>query len=197
MLSKRDNKIKPEELRVEKIGEPHNQSIENFQSYEPELMDFLKEDALKQQERKISVTYLWFLRETNELVAYITLCPDCVKLKNINPDLSKTFRDKGINYKSLPALKIGRLCVADDFLRRGIGRLLIQFSIKKAQEVSNNVGCRFLYLDAKRNSDSKKDVIHFYRTIGFEFYKDRGNKNKETPMYMDIFPILKQLADSQ
>jgi len=120
--SLREEKIRPDELRVEKIGEPHRQVLETFQSYEPELLDFLKQDSLKQQERKISVTYLWFLRETNELVAYVTLCPDCVKLKNISEELSKTFRDKGINYKSLPALKIGRLCVSDKFLRRG-GRL--------------------------------------------------------------------------
>ena len=195
MLTKKEEKekIKPEELRVEKIGEPHKQFIEKFQSYEPELVDFLKEDALKQQERKISVTYLWFLRETSELVAYITLCPDCIKLKNIDEKLAKTFRDKGINYKSLPALKIGRLCVIDNFLRRSVGKLLIQFSIKKALEVSNNVGCRFLFLDAKRNKDTDKDVIHFYKKMGFEIYKDR--KGNETPMYMDIFPYLKELTN--
>ncbi|MEK6935879.1 MAG: GNAT family N-acetyltransferase [Nanoarchaeota archaeon] len=156
-------------------------------------MDFLKEDALKQQERKISVTYLWFLRETNELVAYITLCPDCIKLKNIEEELYKMFREKGINYKSLPALKIGRLCVSDKFLKRGIGKLLIQFAIKKAQEVSNNVGCRFLYLDAKRNQDSNKDAIHFYKKMGFEIYKNRDST--ETPLYMDIFPIFPELTN--
>ncbi len=192
MLFKKSNKIKPEELRIEKIGEPHKQCMEKFQSYESELMEFLKEDALKQQERKISVTYLWFLRETNELVAYITLCPDCIKLKNIDENLAKTFRDKGINYKSLPALKIGRLCVTDNFLRRGIGTLLIQFTIKKAKEVSDNVGCRFLYLDAKRNRDSKKDVVHFYKAIGFNIYKHRDSC--ETPMYMDIFPYLREIS---
>jgi len=182
-------KIKPKELRIEKISESHKNFIWKFKSYEPELIDFLKEDALKQQKRKISVTYLWFLQATNELVAYITLCPDCIKLKNINQKLSEKFRDKGINYKSLPSLKIGRLCVIDKFLRRGIGTLLMQFAIKKAKEVSNNVGCRFLYLDAKRNRNPKKDVIHFYTSRGFEIYKNRGNR--ETPMYLDIFPYIK------
>jgi len=193
MIFQKEGKIKPTELRIEKITAVHKNFLEKFQSYEKELEDFLKEDALEQQERNISVTYLWFLRESNELVAYITLSPDCIKLKNINQELSQKFRDKGINYRSLPALKIGRLCVDDKFLRKGIGTLLIQFTINKAYEMSKNVGCRFIYLDAKRNKDKSKDVIHFYKKMGFELYKDRNNK--ETPMYLDIYPLIKELAN--
>ena len=186
-------KIKPEELRVEKLGEVHLEKIKLFVSYEPELVDFLTEDALNQQKRKISVTYLWFKRDTDELVAYITLSPDCVKLKKINDQLAQKFRDKGINYKSLPALKIGRLCVHDKFLGQGIGSLIIQFSINIAKDICNQAGCRFLYVDAKRNPDPKKDAIHFYKKIGFELYKERDVK--ETPMYIDLWPILSELTD--
>lgn len=187
------DKIKTEEIRVEKLSEVHKDIIKKFQSYEKELEDFLVEDAFNQQERKISVTYLWFLRKTNELIAYITLSPDCVKLKNIDEKISQTFRDKGINYKSLPAIKIGRLCVDDRFLRRGLGTLLIQFTIFTAKEISNKVGCRFIYLDAKRNLESSKDAIHFYIKMGFQHYKDRGAR--ETPLYLDILPYLRELTE--
>jgi GNAT superfamily N-acetyltransferase len=193
MSEEEQQKIKPEELRLEKLGEIHLEIIKSFKSYEPELVDFLIQDALNQQKRKISVTYLWFKRDTNDLIAYITLSPDCVKLKRINDLLAQRFRDKGINYKSLPALKIGRLCVCDEFLCRGIGTLMIQFAIDPARKVSQQVGCRFLYLDAKRNQDPKKDAIHFYKKIGFELYKERDNK--ETPMYLDLWPVLSELAD--
>lgn len=182
-------KIKPSELRVEKIAQAHQKAINDFESYEPELKEFLVEDALNQQDRKISVTYLWFLRETNDFVGYITFSPDCVKLKSIDPMLSAKFRDKGINYKSLPALKIGRLCVDNRFLRRSVGTLFIQFAIQVAKEISSKVGCRFIYLDAKRNDDSSKDAIHFYKNIGFQIYKERNKK--ETPMYLDIHPFIK------
>lgn len=188
-----EEKIKSDELRVEILSDVHKETICSFRSYEGELMDFLIEDSLNQQNRKISVTYLWFLRKTNELVAYITLSPDCVKVKKISSDLSKSFRDKGINYKSLPSLKIGRLCVDDRFLRRGVGRLLIQFALNIALKISQQVGCRFLYLDAKRNSDSSKDVIHFYKKLGFEIYKERNDR--ETPMYLDIFPYIRELTN--
>jgi len=186
-------KIRPEELRVEKLSDSHLDVIKCLQSYEPELVDFLIEDALNQQKRKISVTYLWFIRRTNELVAYLTLSPDCVKLKKIDPQLSQKFRDKGINYKSLPALKIGRLCVDDRFQHKGIGKLIIDFSIGTASKISQQVGCRFLYLDAKRNRDTSKDAIHFYKKMGFELYKEKDTK--ETPLYMDLWPYIKELAD--
>lgn len=188
-----EDKIKSEELRVEILNEVHKERICSFCSYEEELRDFLVEDALNQQNRKISVTYLWFLRKTNELVAYITLSPDCVKVKKISSELSKSFRDKGINYKSLPSLKIGRLCVEDKFLRKGIGTLLIQFALNIAFKISQQAGCRFLYLDAKRNPDTSKDVIHFYKKLGFEVYKERNGR--ETPMYLDILPYIKELTD--
>ena len=192
-ISAKPIKIKPEEIRIEKLGEVHLEKIKPFNSYEPELVDFLMEDALNQQKRKISVTYLWFKRDTDEFIGYITLSPDCVKLKRIDERLAQRFRDKGINYKSLPALKIGRLCVDDTFLRKGVGTLMIQFAIGIAKEICGHAGCRFLYLDAKRNPDKSKDVIHFYKNVGFELYKERDSK--ETPMYMDLWSILSELAD--
>jgi GNAT superfamily N-acetyltransferase len=187
-------KIKPEELRVEKLSESHAEIISGLQSYEQELIDFLVEDALNQQNRKISVTYLWFLRRTNELVGYVTISPDCIKTKKINQQLSQKFREKGINYKSLPALKIGRLCVDDRFQKCGIGTLIIQFAINIASKLSQQVGCRFLYLDAKRNEDNAKDALHFYRRMGFEYYDEKDRK--ETPLYLDLWPYIKELANN-
>ncbi len=193
LFRKGEDKIKPEELRIEKLSKVHAEILKDFNSDEQDLVDFLIEDAFNQQDRRISATYLWFLRQTNELIAYITLTPDYVKLNNINSELSQKFKDKGINFKSLPALKICRLCVKNKYLKKGLGTLLIQFSINKAFILSLDVGCRFIYLDAKRNSDPKKDALHFYKKMGFEIYKNRNDR--ETPMYMDILPFIKTLAD--
>jgi ribosomal protein S18 acetylase RimI-like enzyme len=83
--------------------------------------------------------------------------------------------------------------VEDKFLRRGIGTLLIQFALNIAFKISQQAGCRFLYLDAKRNQDNSKDVIHFYKKLGFEIYKERNER--ETPMYLDILPYIRELTD--
>ena len=51
---------------------------------------------------------------------------------NLEGDLKTVFREKGVLYRALPALKIGRLCVDDRYLRKGIGTVMIDFSIKVA-----------------------------------------------------------------
>ena len=170
-------KIDVKDIKIERLNEKHN--ISDFQSYEKELVDFLVEDALDNQMNRISVTYLIFL-ESGELVGYVTLLNDRI---NLEGDLKDLFRGKGIAYHALPALKIGRLCVDHRFLRRGIGTLMIAYSVKIAQHIFEEyAGCRFIVLDSKRNP--KNDPIHFYKQIGFEGLKQR--KKGTTPMYLDL-----------
>lgn len=57
-MAEKTSKIEPGEMVIEKINDTHN--LTNFNSYEPELVDFLVEDALKNQKQKLSVTFLWF-----------------------------------------------------------------------------------------------------------------------------------------
>ena len=54
------DKIRVEELRIEKIAEGHASLLKEFKSYEKELVNFLIEDALNNQKQKLSVTSLWF-----------------------------------------------------------------------------------------------------------------------------------------
>lgn len=170
-------KITAEDIRIERINERH--TIGGFQSHEPELVDFLLEDALGNQKNQISVTYLLFLK-TGALAGYITLLNDRI---NLEGNLKEIFRGKGIMYHSLPALKIGRLCVDARFLRKGIGSIMVAFAVKAAHSIFNEyAGCRFIVLDAKRSPEN--DPIHFYKKIGFEVLKER--KKGATPMCLDL-----------
>lgn len=170
--------IKPEEIKIEIIDGNHK--VDLFQSYEKELVDFLREDAFENQKQRLSVTFLWFYEE--KLVSYVTLLNDKI---NLEGDLKEFFKEKGIHYKSLPALKIGRLCVDDRFLRQGLGKLMILSAIQIANGINKNkAGCRFITLDAKRNPDPKLDSIHFYKKMGFKSLKERIKGT--TPMYLDL-----------
>ncbi len=168
-----------EELYIEVINPTH--TIKNFTSYEKELVDFLREDALDNQQKKISTTYLLFYKPTREVVGYITVLADAI---NLQGELKAYFRQVGIFYRSLPALKIGRLCVSDDYLGRGIGTLMIEFAIILSEKIGKEVGLRFITTDAKRNSDPQKDSIHFYKKFGFEILKQR--EKGTIPMYKDL-----------
>lgn len=174
-------KIKINEIEIEKINESHMEVILTFKSYEKELVDFLVEDALANQKKQMSITYLWFLKSTKKLVAYVTVLADAISLQG---ELKEHFRQQGILYKSLPALKIGRLCVTDEYLERGIGTLMIEFVLVLAQRIGKEIGIRFITTDAKRNQDPKTDSVHFYKKFGFEILKQR--EKGTMPMYKDL-----------
>ncbi len=172
-------KVSAMDIHIKRITKLDLSIIGDFQSYEPELVDFLKEDAFDNQQKQISVTYLWFLK-TGELVGYITLLTDRI---NLESDLKELFRSKDIYYHSLPALKIGRICVDNRFLRNGLGTMMLAFAVKVANRIfTKYAGCRFIVLDAKRNPQN--DSIHFYKKIGFQALKER--KKGTTPLYLDL-----------
>ncbi|MBI2145973.1 GNAT family N-acetyltransferase [Candidatus Woesearchaeota archaeon] len=179
MEEQRPPLIKLEELHIEIINPFH--SVAYFKSYEQELVDFLIEDAFDNQKKQISITYLWFLKSNKELIAYVTVLADAISLQG---EIKEYFKQKGIPYKSLPALKIGRLCVSDRYLGRGIGTLMIEFVLVLAQKISKEIGLRFITTDAKRNANPTRDSIHFYKKFGFEVLKQR--EKGTIPLYKDL-----------
>ncbi len=179
MEERRPPKIRLEELHIEIINSDH--AVSDFKSYEQELVDFLIEDALDNQQKKLSTTYLWFYKPKNELVGYVTVLADAI---NLQGELKEYFRQAGIFYRSLPALKIGRLCVSDNYSGRGIGTLMIEFSIVLAEKIGKDMGLRFITTDAKRNPNPRKDSIHFYKKFSFEVLKQR--EKGTIPLYKDL-----------
>ena len=174
-------KIKINEIEIEQMNESHKEAISKFVSYEKELVDFLIEDALDNQNKKISTTYLWFYKTKKELVGYVSVLADAI---NLQGELKEYFRQEGIFYKSLPAIKIGRLCVSDNYLGRGIGTLMIEFVIVLSEKIGKDIGLRFITTDAKRNHEPRKDSVHFYRRLGFDILKQR--EKGTLPMYKDL-----------
>ncbi len=78
----------------------------------------------------------------------------------------------------IPALKITRLCVSDNFKREKIGTLLIEFAKIVAYEQQIKIGCRALLVD------SKPEAIEFYKSLGFEILSEM--EDDTTSMFLDI-----------
>lgn len=170
------------DLRVEKIAAKHvsllaGLKVDASKPDEVELKSFLIEDAFNNQEQDfISRTYLIFHNPSNRLVGYVTLLTDNVHIRNTG--LAEQFRAKGIQYDSLPALKIARMCIDSDFRKHGIGTFLVRIAMRRLLEINERVGCRFLIADAKR------DARHFYKKLGFEVLKKK--EKGHIPMYLDM-----------
>jgi len=168
------------DLRIEVIGPEHKQYVNGFESNNKELRDFLVEDALKNQEIGISTTYLWFYNPKNRLAAYVTILMDAIR---VSGDLRSSFLGQRVGYKTLPALKVGRLCVDKRYERRSIGTNIMYFVMEKAIHLSDEAGCRFIIVDAKKDSE------HFYKKLGFDVL--RAREKGTIPMCFDIINLLR------
>ncbi len=172
--------LEPSRFSIEKFSESHLQAVEGFDNQEKDLVDFLSEDAFENQKKGVSVTYLFFVQEEglNALAGYITLLSDSIELKQ-NKELQHAFEDKHIGYRTLPALKIGRMATHSRFQKRGVATAMVKFAISVALDTSMTVGCRFLIVDAKEAARG------FYEKKGFRIFKEENSR--PTQMYLDLF----------
>jgi ribosomal protein S18 acetylase RimI-like enzyme len=163
----------------------------NFDCGIADLNEFLRDDALLQQEQKVNITYLWILKKSKKIAGYVTISCDSIHLSG---QKKEEMQKIGISYRALPALKIGRMAVDNNYFKNGLGTLMIWFAIEIVKQLNNFSGCRFLTLESKNDSsipDSKKP-IHFYKKLGFVTTKER-KKTAYIPLYRDLFVILNSI----
>ena len=91
-----------------------------------EYKHFLYTDGLNYQMLFISQTYLLIEKDSREIIAYISLASDTVAL---NPKEKKKSGLNEIPFLFLPALKITKLAVSNNFCKKyeHIGSFLIRF----------------------------------------------------------------------
>lgn len=157
-----------------------NYDLSSFSCASSELNDFLKEDALYDQEDLISKTSLCFWK--GELVGYITLATDTIGTKEIYV----TDGLKRYKYSKYPGIKIARLAVDSRFERRGVGTHLLFAAIGKALSICDSVGCRYILVD------SKKESTTFYEKHGFKI-AEKNKKKDFVPMYLNMQPIVAKI----
>lgn len=129
----------------------------------------------------ISKTFLLIHNKTHELLAYMTLSADSIKL-TMEEKASHSLSD--VSYAVVPAVKIGKLAVnhevSDNVKRKGYGSFMIEVARGIAMDVNElGVACRFLTVDA--DIDYNKDTPQFYKKNGFvENLSNKSRKHKHT-----------------
>lgn len=155
-------------------------NLSSFRCTIADLNEFLFANALNDQEIRLSVTRLVYSHE--ELVGFFSLANGAIKSNLIDPDDGEEEYD----YSYYPALKIVRLATHKDFERLGIGKAMLQRTIAIALNLSKYSGCRFITVDAKRES------IGFYLKYGFKMplsIVKSGRDRDVFPMYKDMNKI--------
>lgn len=145
---------------IEKLDE--NSDLENFSCGLDDMDDFLKNDALDQQNEKLSVTYL--AKYKNEIVGFFSLLSDKIELKDIEDEYD-------LPYSVCPAMKIGRFAINKKYNSSGLGTALLDNVCYQIKKISRIHGIRFITVDAYCN------VRKFYYKNEFKHFKVK-NKNK-------------------
>jgi hypothetical protein len=119
-----------------------------FDCGHPDLNDFFITDCIAYSKELLGKSYCFRLdTEPSVIVCAFTVSNDSVKV-NFLPNSRKKKLVKSIprvkQFRSYPAVLIGRLGVNQDFKNIGIGRELMDFIKSWFIHPNNKTGCRFL-----------------------------------------------------
>jgi hypothetical protein len=160
-------------------------SLSGFRSSVDEYTGYLHNEALKSQKDHIAVTWLLYEKSTNTMSAYMSLIADAIKLSGTEKEL----HNLDYPFKTVPAMKIAKLAVAQSFQEKysGVGSFMITLAIAFAHACNDHYfACRFITVDA--DIEHNEGVLNFYQKNGFLQNAELFNKNRKTiSMRKDIY----------
>lgn len=154
-------------MKVEKLSKLHNTS--SFDCGDEDINEFLKEDALKWQEKNLAVTNIFIYNE--ELIGFFCSSGDSIKLKT-NEKKESDIEGKPI--REIPAIKLGRLGRNKKFAGQGVGSNILKWAIGYVKSLAERTGIRYITVDAYYKK------VDWYQKLGFvknlhEDYIEREN----------------------
>ena len=124
-----------------------------------EMENFLKKEAFEEQEKGLNTTHLFVDTQSGKIAAYVSLCNDSIRLELEERD------EMGLSYAAVPAVKIARLAVSNEYQGRGMGKLLIMFSAYMGRKMREISGLTFLTLDCYEHRVSYYEAVGFVRNL--------------------------------
>lgn len=145
------------------------------------LKQFARQKAKAYEAANLARTYVLIDVGSSRIAAFITLvCSEVVSKEQLVNGDGVVFP-----HDHYPAVKIARLLVDERYRGdngRGFGRYLVDFALGIARnEICPAVGCRFVVVDSKRESEK------FYERCGFTLVDTAANRKLPEPvMYIDL-----------
>jgi GNAT superfamily N-acetyltransferase len=129
--------------------------LTSFDSGQPVLDKWLRRHAGRAHAKRHGKTYIWHAGD-NRAMAYFTLCPHLIERSNLPLKLARGDVDR------IPAILLARLALDRELYGQGLGAELLLDALSRAVSVSNQVGGRYVVVDAIDESAAK-----FYTHYGF------------------------------
>lgn len=163
-------------------------NVNAFDCSDLDLNDFILNEASFYRNALLSVTYVVENKITKEVLAYFSLSNDKISITDFEnkTEFNRFRKHKFVNEKRLrsyPAIKIGRLAIADKAQHQKIGTYLLEF-IEEYFIVDNKSGCRFVTVDAYVNA------IPFYIKNNYQFLNNDDEDKRTRVMYFDLASLL-------
>lgn len=133
--------------RFETLTPDHD--LTGFECESQDLNEFLKKDALKQQQEKLNLTKLITCDEN--IIGFVSLLTDSMKLKLLRDEIQKEKIKDKLNISennTIPAIKIGRFAIDKRYSGKGLGTKIIRNIISNIREIAETqVGLRFVIVE--------------------------------------------------
>ena len=155
----------------------------DFDCGNPDLNNFIKDDALKHQAQNVAETTCIFYED--EPIGYYTLVCDSLDGELITKSQKrKLFSQKKRSLQSYPAIKLARFAVKKEHQKKGIGSFIVKLIQGYTWDLKKKgVGCRFVTVDAY------PQTVGFYEKNGFNYniMDEKKQKSDDTiSMRLDI-----------
>jgi len=143
--------------KIEPLGKAHDR--DRFDCGSAPLNLFLKQTARQHAQRGISRTFVLVDENATApkpIVGFFSLNLCQIKAESLAAaEAAKLPRE-------VPGLRLGRLAVARDYQRQGIGKTLLVAAMEKFIEIFNTAGGIGLFVDAK-----DQEAKRYYQQFGF------------------------------
>lgn len=127
----------------------------NFHCSFKQLEEHIKQYAFTHQKEGLFQTY--FYVEDGKYLGYISLAIASIDREKFDNELDIP---SSMKY-AIPALKITRLCIFDEYIKQGVGTILIYFVKVLATTLQKKIGCRAVIVD------SKEEAVSFYKQYDY------------------------------
>ncbi|MDP1561972.1 MAG: GNAT family N-acetyltransferase [Pirellulaceae bacterium] len=148
---------------IRRLEKKHDRSA--FDSSQPLLDQWLKDRAGQFDRRDLSRTFVATRSDDNRVVGYYAISTHRVLFEKLPPDAAK-----GLPQLDVPVVLIGRLAVDREAQGQGLGAFLLVDALRRALQVSEQIGIRAVEVDALNES-----ARNFYLKFGFRSLLDDPN----------------------
>ncbi|WP_303247833.1 GNAT family N-acetyltransferase [uncultured Methanobrevibacter sp.] len=174
--------------------------LTDFECSSKDLTEFLRNDALTQQELYLNSTNLIMCKD--KIIGFVSLLTDTFKIGNIQDEKLKKIIKKELNLignkNIVPAVKIGRFAIDKKYAGKGLGNHIFKNVLMNIINIKETVGFRYITIDAYASA------FGFYvDKHGFEYYRNdeknvkkikeiiKKDPEKKFSLYIDLEKIKK------